>query len=89
MMAKKNATVSPATDGKARKCPITRAQFLTLARQLHGEIAGEPVTARIKSFSTGSFGWNISGKIEVQVGDQLVTVQVGANLIIVGSKEAL
>jgi hypothetical protein len=43
--------------------------------------------AEPREFSTGSLGWNINGKLVVQIGETPVTVQVGLNLTLVGSKE--
>jgi hypothetical protein len=52
------------------------------------EIAGQTMTAEPKAFATGSFGWYLSGKVSITVDGKPVSVQVGANLIVVGSKEA-
>lgn len=52
------------------------------------EVGGNTLTAEKKEFSTGSFGWYLSGKATLQVDGKPVTVQVGANLAVVGSKEA-
>ncbi len=41
-----------------------------------------------KAFSTGSFGWYRNGKTTVMVDGKAVSVQIGMNLTIVGSKEA-
>ena len=43
--------------------------------------------ADVKEFSTGSLGWYLNGKTIVKVGDKPVTVQIGLNMTIVGSKE--
>ncbi len=43
--------------------------------------------AQPKEFSTGSLGWNVNEKVNIQMGDRRVTVQVGLNLTIVGSKD--
>ena len=40
-----------------------------------------------REFTTGSLGWNISSKMTIMIDDKPVTVQVGLNLTIVGSKE--
>ncbi len=48
---------------------------------------GIPLLAGVKEFSTGSLGWHHNGKITVEVGGTVVTVQVGLNLTVVGSKE--
>jgi hypothetical protein len=43
--------------------------------------------AEVKEFSTGSLGWYLNGKTTVEVGGTPVSVQIGLNLTIVGSKE--
>jgi hypothetical protein len=68
-------------------CPITRGQFSQSAKPVELTIAGVPMLAEVKEFSTGSLGWYLNGKTIVKVGDQPVTVQIGLNMTIVGSKE--
>ena len=68
-------------------CPVTREQFRQNAKAIEVIINGEKMTANVKEFSTGSLGWNINGKLTVKIGETPVTVQVGLNLTIVGSKE--
>lgn len=68
-------------------CPITRQEFRDRAAPMEIVINGVPMTAEVKEFSTGSLGWNLNGKTSVKVGDKSVSVQVGMNLTIVGSKE--
>jgi len=68
-------------------CPINRAQFSQSAKPVELTIAGVPMLAEVKEFSTGSLGWYLNGKTIVKVGDQAVTVQIGLNMTIVGSKE--
>ena len=46
-----------------------------------------PLQAEVKEFSTGSLGWYLNGKTSIDVGGKLVSVQIGMNLTIVGSKE--
>ncbi len=70
-----------------RPCPVTRSQFRTHAKALQVAINGVPLLADVKEFSTGSLGWFHNGKVTVQLDGQVVTVQVGLNLTIVGSKE--
>jgi len=43
--------------------------------------------ADVKCFSTGSVGWYLTGKVTIRVGDVPVSVQIGLNLTIVGTKE--
>src|SRR5262249_2306885 len=68
-------------------CPITRREFAESAKDVDVTIAGVPVQALVKQFSTGSIGWFLNGKVTIEVGGKRVTVQVGLNLTIVGSKE--
>lgn len=68
-------------------CPITRAQFKQNVKAIEVIIDGNKHIAVAREFSTGSMGWNISGKMTIMIGDTPVTVQVGLNLTIVGSKE--
>jgi hypothetical protein len=68
--------------------PITLAQFLAKAEAVKVTMNGQEMTADVKSFSTGSFGWNINGKMTITVDGKPLSVQVGLNLTVVGSKEA-
>lgn len=69
-------------------CPLSRAQFMEKAEPLKVSINGQEMLAEVKSFSTGSFGWYLNGKTTVAVDGKAVSVQIGMNLTIVGSKEA-
>ena len=68
-------------------CPISREQFLAQAQSVEVTINGQPVVAEVKQFSTGSFGWHHGDKLTVKIGDQLVKVQVGLTLTVIGSKD--
>jgi hypothetical protein len=67
--------------------PITREQFRTAAKPVTVVINGKELTAPRKEFSTGSLGWYLNDKMTIEVDGQPVTVQIGLNLTIVGSKE--
>jgi hypothetical protein len=67
--------------------PITRPLFRTQAKPLPVVINGKEMVAAAKEFSTGSLGWNVNDKMQIEVGGQLVMVQVGLNLTIIGSKD--
>lgn len=69
-------------------CPLTREEFKAKAKSVSVQVEGVPLTAEPKEFSTGSFGWYLSGKATVIVDGKPVQVQVGANLTIIGSKES-
>ncbi len=68
-------------------CPISRDDFRNHAHPVEISIAGSTLLADVKEFSTGSLGWYLNGKTTIKVGDKPVSVQIGLNLTIVGSKE--
>ena len=68
-------------------CPISRADFLAKAQSIKIDIAGFPMQADPREFSTGSFGWYVNGKASIQVDGKPIQVQVGMNLTVVGSKD--
>ena len=68
-------------------CPITRQQFQDGAKAVEVVINGTTMLADPKEFSTGSLGWYLNGKTVIEVNGVKVTVQVGLNMTIVGSKE--
>ena len=69
-------------------CPVSLKQFTEKAEPLKVVINGQEMIAEVKAFSTGSFGWYINGKTNVTVDGKVVSVQIGMNLTVVGSKEA-
>jgi hypothetical protein len=72
---------------KKTSCPITRQDFRANARPVTVTVNGVPLQAEVKEFSTGSMGWYLNGKTTIDVGGTPVSVQIGMNLTIVGSKE--
>ena len=72
---------------KKTTCPITRADFRAKAQPVTITIGGETIQVPVKFFSTGSLGWYLNKKTEIDVGGVKVPVQIGLNLTIVGSKE--
>jgi len=69
-------------------CPVTKREFTENAEGLKVTINGKELLAPAKQFSTGSFGWYINEKVSATINGKPVQVQVGMNLIVVGSKEA-
>jgi hypothetical protein len=69
-------------------CPITLTQFLEKAEPLKVTINGQEMLAEVKQFSTGSFGWYMNAKTVVSIDGKAVSVQIGMNMAIVGSKDA-
>ena len=70
------------------QCPLSQSQFLEQAEPLKVVINGQEMLAEVKAFSTGSFGWYLNGKTAIVVGGKPLSVQIGMNLTVVGSKEA-
>jgi len=66
---------------------VTRKEFTDAAKPLELSINGKKVVVNPKQFSTGSFGWYLNEKMTLTVGDKAVTVQLGLNFTVVGSKE--
>ena len=69
-------------------CPVSQTLFLEKAEPLKIMINGQEMLAEVKAFSTGSFGWYLTGKATMTVDGKPIQVQVGCNLAVVGSKEA-
>ena len=69
-------------------CPLSLPQFLEKAEPMKVTINGQEMLAEVKQFSTGSFGWYMNGKTVATIDGKSVSVQIGMNLIVVGSKDA-
>ena len=72
---------------KKTTCPISRADFRSNAKAVTVVVNNVPLVAEVKEFSTGSLGWYLNGKTSIEIGGKPVSVQIGMNLTIVGSKE--
>ena len=81
------ATADPLTDEALRAVPPHYPRPSRLAEPLKVSINGQEMLAEVKAFSTGSFGWYLNGKTTVQIDGKNVSVQIGMNLTIVGSKD--
>jgi hypothetical protein len=68
-------------------CPISRGEFNQHAKPITVVIDGRTHIAAPKQFSTGSMGWNINGKMTVEINGKHVEVQIGLNLTLVNSKD--
>ena len=68
-------------------CAISRSQFRDKAKPVTVTINNVPLLADVKEFSTGSLGWYLNGKTTIEIDGTPVSVQIGLNLTIVGSKE--
>jgi hypothetical protein len=72
---------------KKTTCPITRADFHAKAKPVTVTIGSQQMEVEPKEFSTGSLGWYLNGKTTLEIDGTRVSVQIGLNLTIVGSKE--
>jgi hypothetical protein len=69
-------------------CPVSKTQFIEKAQPMRVSINGQEMLAEVKEFSTGSFGWYMNGKTVVEIDGKAISVQIGMNLTVVGSKDA-
>ena len=69
-------------------CPLSKTQFLEKAEAVKITIGTSEIIADKREFSTGSFGWYHNDKITITVDGKPISVQIGCNLTVVGSKEA-
>ena len=74
---------------KKTVCPVTRREFRQHAVALPVQIGELTLQADVKEFSTNSLGWNLSEKKDVQLNGKKVHCQIGLNVTIIGSKEAV
>jgi hypothetical protein len=66
----------------------TKSSFLESAKQLAVTVHGTTLYAEPKQFSTGSVGYNVTGKVPVTLPDgTVVKLQVSGNLTVIGSKD--
>ena len=72
---------------KKTTCPISRGDFRGKAKPVTVTIGEQKLIAEVKEFSTGSLGWYLNGKTTIEIDGKPVSVQIGLNLTIVGSKE--
>ena len=68
-------------------CPISKTEFLEKAEAVKIVIGNSELVADKREFSTGSFGYH-NGKTTITVDGKPLSVQVGINLTVVGSKDA-
>lgn len=73
---------------KKTECGVTRGYFAVKAKSIPVTIAGNVVVAKVKQFSTGSFGFGAQDKITVDVDGTPVKCQVSLNITVIGSKDA-
>lgn len=83
---RKEGASGPEIPRAPRKCRISAEEFLKHAADLVAVIEGQPVVVHRKVFSSGSFGWYVSGKLEFMVNGQPIRCQISMSAIAIGSK---
>ena len=68
-------------------CPISRQQFRDHAKPMEVTIAGVPLIAEVKEFSTGSLGWYLNGKTTVTWMVRSILKQAGYSAGVLGTVE--
>lgn len=80
-----NLVVVGSKDGRS----MSAEEFMAAATSLPVSLSqptGQGVTGAPKTFSTGSFGWRCNGKVLAALDGHAVQIQVGGNLVVIGSK---
>lgn len=72
----------------ATKCPVDRDVFLESARPMPLTIGESTISLSPRVFSSGTFGFGFSDKVEVLVDGKKVKCQASINVVAVGSKDA-
>ena len=90
---RKAAKKAKSTTATGPTCSITKAEFDDGAKRLHLKIMSEgECVAELdldpREFSSGSFGWFASEKLQVPVEDQRVRCQMSLNVTVIGSKNS-
>jgi hypothetical protein len=80
---------TPAAPAKKTKCPFSRAEMEALeGTPVTIKVGDREVLATFRGFSTGSFGFFLSDKLELELDGKRVKLQANINLTVVGSKDA-
>ncbi len=69
-----------------KKCKLTLEEFVQHATDLVVVLEGQPRVLSKKVFSSGSFGWNTSEKMDFMVNGQPIRCQVSVIITAIGSK---
>lgn len=65
---------------------LTVEEFLRDAKEIVIIIDGARFEASPKAFSTGSFGWGLTTKAPLPIGEGKLQCQIGLNMTVIGSK---
>lgn len=84
------AAEQAAAQPKKRTLTITREEFAEHAKPMTFTCVEHPgisFTIKPREFSTGSYGWRNNDKFDVEINGKDVSVQIGANFMVIGSKK--
>lgn len=99
-MAKDKGTTAPVAEIKKTKCELTRDEFAEIAKDIlvtfesecfepNKQTLAEPKNFKADGDGKASFGWGVNDKLEIKLSNgKKVKLQVGLNLVVIGSKEA-
>ena len=71
-----------------KKFPMKKADFMDKAKPIMATVNGAPIIGNPKEFSTGSVGYNFTGKFPVELNGEVIFIQFSGNGTAIGSKEA-
>lgn len=82
----KAETTLKRTKDEAKKCPVSREEFLANAKpSLPVTIDGQAMGIGLKEFASGSYGWFGNGQITMTIDGKPVKFQVQVQAVAVGS----
>jgi hypothetical protein len=86
--AEKSKAEAAAANARRTTCPLTAQQLADFAdsqREISFPINGATIKGKARQFSSGSYGWNVTGKTRVTIDGLECPVQVTGNLVLIGS----
>ncbi len=80
-MAKVKVTIK-----KTTSCPVTMDEFMKTKKMIKVETEDQMFLCVPRDFASGSFGYNVNGKLTIMIGDIPVPFQFTGNITAIGSK---
>ncbi len=66
--------------------PVPKEFFLSRAKAVPATLGSDRTFVQPREFASGSYGWYYQGKHFVEVGGEVLAVQVGITVTVIGSK---
>lgn len=70
----------------AKSANVTKEEFMDKAEDITIKIGDDVFVAKKKTFQSGSFGFNFTGKKHLVIDGKVVSLQIGLNMTVIGSK---